>query len=151
MEKVIVATKLSTKNDKNGNPRRLYIVTAIDPQNLHHGGERLDIIEEGYEGLAALRNKYPSALLTQEIEVAPSEYKRWKQVKKADDKNREEAAKEAAKSKEEMFETIRESVTPEKRLEGLKAAAAAEKMTDEELLNELGVAVEEGLLKPEDL
>lgn len=81
----VVAVKLSTKNDTNGNPRRLWIVTAIGDGENAPKSERVGIIIEGYEGRSALLKSFPNAIEMQEIEVQPTEYRRWLQVKKSDD------------------------------------------------------------------
>jgi hypothetical protein len=49
---MLTAIKLCAKNDNNGNPRRIFVV-------LDATGSIVDTIMEGYEGLAALTNKYP--------------------------------------------------------------------------------------------
>lgn len=79
---MIVAIKVSTKNDVNGNPRRAYIVNKV------HGeyAERLAVIDEDYWGMQALRKQYPDAILLQEIEVAPAEYRKWIKVGINDEK-----------------------------------------------------------------
>lgn len=88
---MIVAMKLSAPNDTNGNPRRLYIVNEINDSGY---AERLDVIDEGYAGRAALTNKYPDAvLLQQEITVAAAEYKKWIKVGENDKKLRDELIK----------------------------------------------------------
>ena len=60
----------STKNDVNGNPRRLYMVLDDD-------GCVVDVINEGYAGNSQVRRKYPDAVVGPRIEVPISEYNDW--------------------------------------------------------------------------
>jgi hypothetical protein len=73
----MIAIKLSTTNDANGNPRRCYVVL--------HDGVRFGVptgypgieavIDEGYEGIRALRDAYPSIVDTAaEFDVPVREY-----------------------------------------------------------------------------
>jgi hypothetical protein len=58
---------LSTTNDVNGNPRRLYV-------KVEDGGPRT-IIEEGYEGIAAARRAgMPETCYPMTIHITPVEY-----------------------------------------------------------------------------
>lgn len=84
-QSIIVATKLITKADSNGNPRKLFIVEKHDLERNHQ--QRIDIIDIGYEGNSAVLKKYPTARISiTEIVVTPSEFKRWIRVRDAADK-----------------------------------------------------------------
>ena len=79
IQTVQVATKITTKNDVNGNGRRLWVINEI----VHDGiraphSNRVGIIEEGYEGTKAIK--------TTEFYVAPSEYNVYLKAKKEMDK-----------------------------------------------------------------
>lgn len=54
MNEIII--KLNAGNDKNGNPRRVFVV--LDPTT----GATIDIIDEGYNGDAEPRKRYPNAV-----------------------------------------------------------------------------------------
>lgn len=79
MPEKYVAVKLSRPNDIYGNPRRLYVV-----YKLHEGetkfGERVDVIEEGYRGTAALFEKYRDAILLAEYMVDAETYRVYKKM-----------------------------------------------------------------------
>jgi len=60
---------LCTKNDVNGNPRRLYVKV------LH--GSPVDVIKEGHEGIPASIEGLPII----RVNVPHSEYKRWLKLK----------------------------------------------------------------------
>lgn len=78
---MITAIKLSTTNDTNGNPCRLWVVNelAVDGKNQPYSN-RLAVIEEGYEGLKALRKHYPDAIVTEQLFVSPKEYKTYSKM-----------------------------------------------------------------------
>jgi hypothetical protein len=72
---------LRAHNDRNGNPRRCYVVTDLD-------GRHVETIDEGYSGNAALYSRWPwfnsyacerlglRGAYVDSIDVGPSEYKR---------------------------------------------------------------------------
>lgn len=95
--------KLSAPNDVNGNPRRLYIVHETNALNPDVGATRKAIIFEGYNGNSEVRSRYPMACPTTEIEINGAEYKRWKQVKNAQEKGEEEEVIEIIKKKSAAF------------------------------------------------
>lgn len=66
----MLAIKINAGNDRNGNPRRGWII-------CNESGEFVDFVDEGYAGNGALRtSSYSSATpTTQELEVAPSVYR----------------------------------------------------------------------------
>jgi len=66
----MIANKLNAGNDRNGNPRRVFVVVG------EHGGI-LEVIDEGYSGDAPLAKKYPMInLCIVEFSTTPKEY-RW--------------------------------------------------------------------------
>lgn len=67
----MIALHLAAPNDRNGNPRRLFAV--LDDQ-----GRWYDMIEEGYEGEAALYRRHQKFLAR--VEISPSEYKRLRKI-----------------------------------------------------------------------
>lgn len=69
---------LCAPNDRNGNPRRIFLVMA--------GGEVLHAIDEGYRGFGAVKAALPQHLeanglrVACEISIPPAEYREWKQT-----------------------------------------------------------------------
>jgi hypothetical protein len=60
---------VQTKNDVNGNPRRGWMV-------VNGLGRTLGFVDEGYEGLPALRKAFPNAVETMHaLEVTPAAYR----------------------------------------------------------------------------
>lgn len=69
---VSTAVKLNAGNDRNGNPRRLYLVTT-----KHQSGHAtVKAIDEEYLGIAALHNQFPNCEVVADIDTTPTEYKR---------------------------------------------------------------------------
>jgi hypothetical protein len=68
----MLAVKINAKNDRNGNPRRGWIIFNMD------GVQEDFIVEEN--GISSLESEYPiiAYKATSEIMVSPSEYKSWK-------------------------------------------------------------------------
>jgi hypothetical protein len=64
-----IALHLDAGHTTNGNPRRCYLV--IDPATLEH----LAVIDEGFEGIAALRRHYPTARCAAEVPTTPAHYR----------------------------------------------------------------------------
>lgn len=70
----MIAVYIGTNNDTNGNPRRGWILFGeesglfIDP---------VGFVDEGYEGIAALR-VHKNVASTPLIHVTPAEYRKWK-------------------------------------------------------------------------
>ncbi|MFA5379872.1 MAG: hypothetical protein WC455_29200 [Dehalococcoidia bacterium] len=64
----MLAVYLKTKNDINGNPRRGWVIFGDN-------GSKIDFVEEGYQGMAALRRLYPNVAVTERIEVTPMEFR----------------------------------------------------------------------------
>lgn len=56
----MLAIYINAGNDKNGNPRRGWLIAADD-------GEITDFVNEGYEGRAALRRAYGDIPSTDEV------------------------------------------------------------------------------------
>lgn len=68
---------IASQNDRNGNPRRGWIHCTWD-------GDFIEFIDEGYEGKSAIEHlvKYGIKQINPyRIQVAPSEYNRWKKLK----------------------------------------------------------------------
>ena len=72
----MLAVYVGTKNDRNGNPRRGWIIYAAD-------GQVDDFVEEGYQGIGALREKYARTPSTsfRKMEVTSSEYRQLLMLK----------------------------------------------------------------------
>lgn len=69
MEYTYIVNHMCAKNDINGNPRRCFVV-----QNLSTG--LIDnVINEGFSGRQAWRDKYPTALEGVRFDVTLKEYK----------------------------------------------------------------------------
>ncbi len=67
MEKI--AIYLRSKNDVNGNPRRLFLI--LDEEGI------VDIVDERNRGTYALRDEYPEIKYpVVAVDIPPSEYKR---------------------------------------------------------------------------
>jgi hypothetical protein len=65
----MIAIYINAGNSSNGNPRRGWIITNSD-------GEFVDFIDEGYEGVGALKaSAYANAARTSVLMVEPSVYK----------------------------------------------------------------------------
>lgn len=68
----LTAIHVCAPNDVNGNPQRCYVVVA--------GEEIVAVVDEGYEGEAALREMREAdhvAVMPHRINVEPAEYERW--------------------------------------------------------------------------
>ena len=61
------AIYISAGHDRNGNPKRGWIIASSD-------GSFIDFVDEGFEGYAALKLKYPNITTTEGIEVVNSSY-----------------------------------------------------------------------------
>ena len=59
--------QLAASNDRNGNPRRLFLIVDTD-------GNIVEAIDEGYNGTSAYELKYPDAKLVTWMNVPVSEY-----------------------------------------------------------------------------
>lgn len=73
-----VAICLNATNDRNGNPRRCYVVFDTAKQVA------IDCIDDNYEGKHALTSRYPKAVYLGEFATVPSEYRdslrQWSQL-----------------------------------------------------------------------
>lgn len=65
---------MNTDNDRNGNPRRLFLAVTIDGDQPDM--VKTEAINEGYEGKAALFRVHPDARYITAIEISVSEYRR---------------------------------------------------------------------------
>ena len=74
MSRAVIAIRIHCTNDRNGNPRRGWLI--IDPSN----GCALDFCDEGYNGRSAFSVPYPDALETITIHVAPTEYRAFRRM-----------------------------------------------------------------------
>lgn len=61
---------LNAGHDKNGNPKRVYVV-----YNAH--GTALDAFDDGYLGEKAIPDKYRPYNSLPEVKVPHAEYKKW--------------------------------------------------------------------------
>lgn len=86
---------LTTNNDTNGNPRRVYV--AIGPHGALEGAW-----DEGYSGREAVPASYRSHVHEAvSIEITPAEYRKWKRIAYKSEKPRPKhhaKPKRAAKS-----------------------------------------------------
>lgn len=69
-----LAVYMNAGNDRNGNPRRGWLVLDSDT------GEALDYVDEGYLGPAALALAHPGAVSSPRIMVTPAERRGWKRA-----------------------------------------------------------------------
>lgn len=68
------AIKLDAGRDRNGNPKRIFVV-------FNAGGEVMDAVDEGYAGNHALIFKYPQAYFDGEvIKTTKKEYRRFLKI-----------------------------------------------------------------------
>lgn len=65
------AVYMNAGNDRNGNPRRGWLVLDADT------GTALDYVDEGYRGAAALDLAHPGAVSSPRIMVTPAERRAW--------------------------------------------------------------------------
>lgn len=61
------AIKLNAGNDRNGNPRRVFVV--LNEENV------VEAIDEGYGGDSELMAKYPGINVVFYAEISPREYR----------------------------------------------------------------------------
>lgn len=64
----MLAIYIDAGNDRNGNPKRGWIIAEDD-------GQFKDFVDEGYGGIGNLRAQYGNIASTQRIEVAKSVYR----------------------------------------------------------------------------
>jgi hypothetical protein len=70
----MIAVHICAPNDVNGNPQRCFAV-------LDEHSEIAAVVDEGYEGEAALRSLgYEVELCQHRIEVSEAEYMRWLRI-----------------------------------------------------------------------
>ena len=69
-EKVIVYIKAVAPHDVNGNPRRCFVIWAIDTKGAH----KVAVIDDNYSGDRVYQT-YPTAVYLGEIDTTPKEYK----------------------------------------------------------------------------
>jgi hypothetical protein len=67
-ENEMIAIKLNAGNDRNGNPRRVFVVIKED-------GAIHEAIDEGYDGKAILFRRYPEIAYPCEFKTTPGEYR----------------------------------------------------------------------------
>lgn len=67
--KRVLAIRVKTKNDVNGNPRRGWLV--FEPDGSHVGS-----FAEDYQGEYAFRERFPAGICLATVNVTPREYKR---------------------------------------------------------------------------
>lgn len=65
----MLAIYINAGNDRNGNPRRGWLISDGD------GGPFRDFVDEGYQGREPLRKLYGDVPTTSQIEVSPSVYR----------------------------------------------------------------------------
>lgn len=68
----MIALYLDAGNDKNGNPRRGWLLVSSD-------GTFYDFVDEGYSGHSALRQQYPNVVSTERIPTTPAFYREARQ------------------------------------------------------------------------
>lgn len=64
----MIAIYLNAGNDRNGNPRRCFVILD-DQANI------IDVIDEGYKGTGALKENYEGIAISPRIETTPGDYK----------------------------------------------------------------------------
>lgn len=74
-----IAVKISATNDRNGNPRRGWLVYQVTEQAKRIGegadSDLVGFVDEGYAGIGALRRAYPRVHVISEVSVTPAEYR----------------------------------------------------------------------------
>lgn len=72
-KKTITYLRLKAPNDRNGNPRRVFLVYGVDKYvNL------VATVDEGYAGDAEVRKRWPNAKSMGDIEVSASTYREFR-------------------------------------------------------------------------
>ena len=67
-----IATRLRAPNDRNGNPRRLFLVVSTKDGNL------VGVHDEGYKGRDCVPTEYrEAARMAYTVDIGASEYKEW--------------------------------------------------------------------------
>lgn len=67
-----IAIYVDAGHDKNGNPRRGWIITS------ETNGSFVDFVDEGYEGISALRRDYGHTPATRALPITPACYRELK-------------------------------------------------------------------------
>lgn len=74
-----IAVKISAPNDRNGNPRRGWLVYDVREQAGRIGecadSDLVAFVDEGYRGIGALRARFPRAHVLSEVSVSVAEYR----------------------------------------------------------------------------
>jgi hypothetical protein len=63
-----IAMHLNAGHDRNGNPRRLWVVLDV------YGGINT-VFDEGYNGTGELYKNYPNITIGPELDIIPAQYK----------------------------------------------------------------------------
>jgi hypothetical protein len=63
-----IALHLNAGHDRNGNPRRLWVVLNAD-------GDIAAVFDEGYNGTGELIQHFPKAIIALELDITPEQYK----------------------------------------------------------------------------
>ena len=69
----MIYIKVSAPNDRNGNPRRCFVV--IDQE-----GRLVEVIDEGYVGVSAVTKRWPNIKQSIQVNVTVNEYKKFIKV-----------------------------------------------------------------------
>jgi hypothetical protein len=65
--KTVYGVRLMAPNDPSGNPRRCWVVFNVK-------GERIDVIDEGYDGESAFTRAHPGGVMLMSVRVAYAPY-----------------------------------------------------------------------------
>jgi hypothetical protein len=73
-----IAVKICAKNDPSGNPQRGWLVYKTDVWIGAFTSELVEFFDEGYDGIEALRKKFPGVHILTEVDVSRSFYHKMK-------------------------------------------------------------------------
>ncbi len=65
--KRVYGVRLKAPNSPSGNPRRCWVVFNVK-------GERIDVMDEGYDGESVFRRAYPGAIELMAVKVRYTDY-----------------------------------------------------------------------------
>lgn len=71
-----LAIHLNAGNDRNGNPRRLYLIVQLKKVNKNNWAEVIDAIDENYSGHGAVKQAgYDDTPVIGRFDTTPAEYR----------------------------------------------------------------------------
>lgn len=93
----MIAIKISTTNDTNGNPRRGWLIYQDASRGGSMGFDLIAFVDENYAGNAALTRAYPDATEITSLQVTPGEYREAMRGQREREREAEREARQARK------------------------------------------------------